>query len=308
MLRVLRRGSRAALLTGAAIALSVVGSPPRPAAAGDAIAATKKGEIETPSRREVEEALPEGETLTGHDIYDRFLKNKKRLRTAYQEGRILSRDPAGNPQETRFWSHWKDYRDADDEAVGGVYSKTLLKISGPYELRHTGYLYIQRSDRPDEQFMYSPSRQRTTRVHIKGQNVVGTDFNVDDFLVTLDDIEDADYRRLPDEIVDGVPCYVVEATMKPSATTHYTRSISYVEKEHYVPLRTRYWDDVGVESKLLVSPRADIKEFDGCWVPTTATMTDLLEGTTSTLRIERLDPNPPLDDVAFAVTQLEFMP
>jgi len=267
-----------------------------------------RGTVETPTAGEVEEVLPEGETLSGREIYDRFLKNKKRLRTAHQEGRILSKDPAGNPQETRWWSEWKDYRDADDDAVDGLFSKAILKFSGPYELRHTGYLYIQRDGEPDQQFMYSPSRRRTTRVHIRGQNVVGTDFNVDDFLVTIDDIEDADYRRFPDEIVGGVACYVVEAVMRPTATTTYSRSISYLDKTHYVPLRTRYWDEFDVEAKELRSPFAAVKEFDGAWVPTVSTMRDLLEETKSTMRIEQLDPNPPIEDIAFALGVLEKTP
>lgn len=300
--------TRACAGLAAAVVLLLVGGAASVEAASVDAAVHKRGEIETPSPGEVEESLPEGEVLGGRAIYDRFLKNKKRLRTAYQQGRILSKDPAGNPQETRFWSEWKDYRDADDEAVDGVYAKAILKFSGPYELRHSGYLYIQRDGTPDEQFMYSPSRRRTTRVHVRGQNIVGTDFNIDDFLVTLDDIEDADYTRHPDERIDGIDCYVVEAVMRPSATTHYSRSISYLEREHYVPLRTRYWDDLGVEAKELRSPRATVKEFDGAWVPTISTMTDLLEQTSSTMHIDRLDPNPVLDDLTFALGTLESTP
>jgi hypothetical protein len=102
--------------------------------------------------------------------------------------------------------------------------------------------------------------------------------------------------------------YVIEAVMRPSATTHYKRSIGYFEKEHYVPLKTRYWDELEVESKVLTAPHRSIKEFDGAWVATEATMTDLLEGTSSTMHIDRLDPNPPLDDLAFALSNLEMVP
>jgi hypothetical protein len=289
-------------------ALALAMALPAPAVAAGQAEAAPHPQVETPSATEVERDMPAGERLTGRELYDRFLKNRKRLRTAFQRGRILSTDPAGNPQETRFWTYGKDYRDSNDDPVEGVYSKALIKISGPYEVRHTGYLYVHRSGRPDDQFMYSPNRGRTARVHIKGQNVVGTDFSIDDFLVSLDDIEDADYRRLPDETVDGVPCYVVEAVMRPEAKSRYTRSVSYLEREHYVPLRTRYWDDAGVESKLLTSPHPSIREFDGAWVPTESTMVDLLEETRSTLFIEELVPNPPLDERAFTLSRLEQTP
>jgi hypothetical protein len=140
---------------------------------------------------------------------------------------------------------------------------------------------------------------------MRGQNIAGTDLSFDDFLTTLDNLEHATYRRLPDQVVDGVPCYVVEATMLPASKSRYTRSVAAIEKEHYVPLRTRYWDDVGVEVKELRSPRAALKAYDGVWVPTESTMTDLLEETKSTVTIESVDPNPTLADTEFTTAALE---
>jgi hypothetical protein len=264
--------------------------------------------VETPTQREVEEVLPPGVELSGRDIYDRLFKNRKRLRTAIQSGRILSKDPAGNPQETRFLLRAKDYRNAADEATDGVYSKVLVTLTGPRDLEHTAYLYIHRSDRADDQFIYSPLRKRSARTNLRGQSVAGTDFSFDDFLSALDDLEEATYRRLPDELVDGVPCYVVEAVMKPESRSRYSKSIGVIEKDHYVPLRTRYWDEVGVEVKELRSPHTSLKAYDGVWVPTQSTMTDLLEDTHSTVTLESVDPNPTLSDSDFSTSALERRP
>jgi hypothetical protein len=274
-------------------------------AASVAIAAADRA-VETPSPAEVEEALPPGKELGGREVYDRLFKNRKRLRTVVQRGRIVSKDPAGNPQETRFTLKAKDYRDAADQPVDGVYAKVTITLTGPRELEHTGYLYVHRSDRPDDQFIYSPLRKRTARANLRGQNVAGTDFSFDDFLTTLDDLEHARYRRLPDEEVGGAPCYVVEAVMTSDSRSRYTRSVAAIDKQHYVPLRTRYWDDVGVATKELRSPRASIKSYDGVWVPSESTMTDLLEDTSSTVTVESLDPNPALPDTEFSPSALEW--
>jgi hypothetical protein len=261
--------------------------------------------VATPSQREVEDVLPQGAELSGREIYDRLFKNRKRLRTVVQSGRILSRDPAGNPQETRFVMRAKDYRNEAGEATDGVYAKVLITLTGPRDLENTGYLYIHRNDRADDQFVYSPMRKRAARANMRGQNVAGTDFSFDDFLTTLDELENATYHRLPDENLDGVPCYVVEAKMLKASRSRYSRSVTMIEKEHYVPLRTRYWDDVGVEVKELRSPRASLKVYDGVWVPTESTMTDLLEDTKSTVTIETLDPNPQIPDADFSPSALE---
>jgi hypothetical protein len=260
--------------------------------------------IETPAPAEVEKHLPAGKTLDGRELYDRLMKNRRRLRTVYQEGRIISTDPGGRQQQTNFWLQSKDYRDANDDPIDGVYAKVLFKLTGPREMRHTGYLYIHNDQDQDAQFMYSPNRGRVTRVILKGQNLAGTDFSFDDFLVSLDDIEDATYTRHADATVQGVPCYVVEAHIKPSSRTHYSRNLAYLEKEHYVPLKTRYWDEVGVAVKELTSRHDSIKAYDGAWVPTQSTMANLLEETESLLHIDVLDPNPDIDDRDFAVSSL----
>jgi hypothetical protein len=262
--------------------------------------------VETPSPEEVEEVLPEGKERGGREIYDRLFKNRKRLRTVVEHGRIVSKDPAGNPQETRFVLKAKDFRDAAGQPTDGIYAKVMITLTGPRELEHTGYLYVHRADRAADQFIYSPLRKRMARANLRGQNVAGTDFSFDDFLTTLDELEHARYRRLPDEVVDGAPCYVVEAVMTSKSRSRYTRSVAAIDKTHYVPLRTRYWDEVGVESKELRSPRASLTAYDGVWVPSESTMIDLLEQTSSTVTIESLDPNPTLADGEFSPSALEW--
>ena len=138
--------------------------------------------------------------------------------------------------------------------------------------------------------------------------MAGTDFSFDDFLINLDDIEDAVYKRHPDETIDGIDCYVVEAVSNEESKSSYSKSLVQLEKLHYVPLGARYWDEVGVEVKKLTSPHASIKEFDGAWLPTETTIVDLLQETTSTMYIEVLEPNVELDDGDFTISNLQFRP
>jgi hypothetical protein len=258
--------------------------------------------VEAPSASEVEEALPAGESLTGRELYDRFLDNK--LHTAIQYQQIVSRDPGGNEQKTRFWVRWKDYRDENDVSEQGVIAKTLVKFQEPYDMRNTAFLLIQRDDGPDEQFFYRPSSGLTRRVKLRGVGIFGTDFSYED--IDFQNLEDAEYHRLPDQEIDGVSVYVVEATLKPLSGSDYYKTVSYLEKGHYVPLRARYWDHSQVEIKELRSPYDSIEEFDGAWIPTVTTMRNLREGTSSTLYIERLDPNPDIADRLFSVLRLQL--
>lgn len=264
--------------------------------------------IQTPTVEELEESFPEGGALTGKELYDRFLKNRRKLESAYQVSHSISLDPAGNEQKVNFWIKWRDYRDENDEAVDDIQSKTLMKLTGPFEMRHTGYLYIHHDEGEDEQFMFSPHRMRTARMSLEGQTIAGTDFSFDDFLLTVDDVEDGNFRRLPDDEVGGESVYVVDAVMKSSSRSSYTRSQLWLEKEHYVPLKARYWDSVGVLAKELTAPKDKVKEFGGAWVATVSTMKNLLEETETVMYVDSLDPKADLSDHDFSLSQLEFKP
>ena len=86
-------------------------------------------------------------------------------------------------------------------------------------------------------------------MNLREEAVFGTDFTFED--IVPDEIEDADYQRLPDEQRDGSTVYVVEVTPKPDANSEYSKFVVYVDKSRCVPLRTRYWDEKGVEVKEL---------------------------------------------------------
>jgi hypothetical protein len=259
-------------------------------------------EIEVPTADEIEDAIPEGQSLTGKEIYERFLDNK--LHSAVQYQKVVSRDPGGSTQTTRFWVRWKDYREEDNgEGPEGVLAKTLVKFSEPFDMRNTGYLMITREDRESDQWIYSPSSRKIRRVKLRQTSVMGTDYTFDD--IAYENIEDADYHRLPDEEIDGVAVYVVQATTKPFVDSQYHRTMAYLEQEHYVPLRLRYWDQSDVEIKEMRARASSVTDYDGVWAAAESTMHNLKEGTSSTLYIERLDPNPELADHLFSVFRLE---
>ena len=81
------------------------------------------------------------------------------------------------------------------------------------------------------------------------------------------EIEESEYQRVADETLDGIPVFVVEVVPKPFAASEYSRVRVYVEKARFVPLRTRYWDDAGVEVKELRAVPSEIRNFDGRLAP-----------------------------------------
>ena len=256
--------------------------------------------VPLPDRKEIEDALPEGGSMTGRAIFDRFLDN--RLHSAIQYQTVISRDPGGNAQTMRFWVRWKDYRDKDKKATDGVLAKTLVKFDAPDDMRATGFLMVVNADRSNDQFVWSPATGRVRRVDLRGVGVMGTDYTFDD--IAWKNIEDADYERLPDEQVDGVPVYVVEVTVKPTVASSYKTVRTWIEKEHFVPLHSIYRDANGVDTREMRAQASSLHDFNGTWIAKESTMSNLKEKTSTTIIVDRLDPNVDLAERHFSHLQL----
>ena len=99
-----------------------------------------------PDAAEIEEALPIGDSLTGREIYERFLEN--RHRKSIQQMRVVSMDPGGGAQTTVFTVALEETRDENDNPTNGVLANMLIEISAPFDMRNTSYLFIWRCGDP----------------------------------------------------------------------------------------------------------------------------------------------------------------
>jgi hypothetical protein len=240
-------------------------------------------------------------SLTGEEIYQRVQKN--RLHAYVQHARLVSGDRGENDQEMRIRVTWKSYRDEQDQPIKGAWSKTLIRYDEPFDVRFTSYLIVDNADRVNDQFVYLPSRRRVRRVNLRGESLLGTDFSFED--VVPREAEGASHTRLPDEPHEGIPCFVIEAIPKPEVRSEYSRFVLYVEKDHYVPLRTRYWDMAGVEIKELRADPKSIQQFEHAWIPLRAKMRHVVQETWTSIDTEKLEANPALDENVFEVRRLE---
>ncbi len=246
-------------------------------------------------------APPDDDPLTGRQIYDRVLAN--RFDSFEQSARLVSGDRAGNEQESRMRVMWQSFRDEAGEPVRGVLSKSMIRYTHPFDLRFSGYLIINNHERPDDQFVYLASRRRVSRVNLRGEPVLGSDFSFED--VVPREIEEATYQRLPDESFDGRSCHVVDVVPDPATDSEYSRFRVWVERERFVVLRSVYWDRAGVELKELRAPVAAVRDFGGIYVAMHTDMKHLQLGSYSRLTIDELQPNPTIPRKTFDPARLE---
>jgi hypothetical protein len=239
--------------------------------------------------------------LSGEDIYARVIS--KRFRSFSEESRLISADRSGREQETRLRLHWKDFRNGNGEPTDGILSKAVVRYTHPTDIRFAGYLVQSNAGRTNDQFVYYPSKRRVVRVNLRNEAVHGTDFSFED--VIPHELEDATYERKPDAEFGGIPVYVVELVPREKAVSGYSKVWVYVDKQRFVPLRSRYWDAAGVEIKELAADPRTLREFDGIWIPMVATMRHLLLETWTRLVITSFVPNPALGENVFDLSRLE---
>ena len=256
----------------------------------------------TPTHPEqLQDALAPDAHLSGRDIYQCVLDN--RFDSYVQHSKLLSGDRGGATQESQLRMTWSSLRDPEGKPSDGVLSKTIVKYLDPFDLRFSGYLIINNHARKNDQFVYLATTRRIRRVKLLREAVFGTDFTFEDLVPR--EIEDGDYQRLGDKVVQDTTAYVVEVILRDHADSDYSRFVIHVDKGSCVPLLTRYWDKRDLLVKELTAPAADIKQIDGVHWPNTLTMRNLQIDTFTTLTVQELDPNPNLARKTFDLRRLE---
>jgi len=242
--------------------------------------------------------------LTGDELYQRVLDN--RFNSYVQKFMMHSGDRGGNVQTVEIDLKYLNFRGNDKK----ILSKSIAKYQRPQEVRHLGYLVINKASGADDQFVYRPSSRRVRRVNLRGEAVFGTDFSFEDILPQ--EFEDASYARIPDAQVDEHDCFVVEVTPRADSNPEYSKFVVYVDKLNYVPLRTLYWDDKGLKVKELNSDAESIARYqdveDGepkeVWMATESKIVHLQQQTYTELVVMELTPNPNLRQRDFSEREL----
>lgn len=160
--------------------------------------------------------------------------------------------------------------------------KRLVSIEAPEEVRNTGFLSFDYTDRAraDDQWLYLPKLHRVARVPNSGRSdaFVGSDFSMSD----LSGQNPEDFKATlvqASVLVDGDDCWLVEATPRDEAVrdaTGYAKTQLWVSKKKLVTVQLKAWLAKGEKVKYLKA--SDIRNDGGFWTAHRVQMRTL-EGT-----------------------------
>ncbi|MFN2340984.1 MAG: outer membrane lipoprotein-sorting protein [Halanaerobium sp.] len=169
--------------------------------------------------------------------------------------------------------------------------ESVMVFHEPSSVKDTRFLQVENEEADDDQWIYLPDLGRVRRIS-GGQgsdSFMGTDFTYDD--LKSREIDNFEYELLAEEEFNGYQTYVVEAIPKNPEEEQYAKTISWVTKEHSIPIKLEMYDKDSQELYKVMTVDSEIKKVDGIWTTFSSTMENLDSGHSTRLYIQQRDGN-----------------
>ena len=125
--------------------------------------------------------------------------------------------------------------------VEGDGDKGLTIFDEPADIKGTAFLSFTHILDADDQWLYLPALKRVKRISSKNKSgpFMGSEFAFED--LSSREVAKYTYLYLRDEAINGEDSFVVES--KPNYKySGYTRTVAWISKETYQPLKLEYYD------------------------------------------------------------------
>ena len=174
--------------------------------------------------------------VTARDIMQKQ-KDLHKCKSEVVDQTMVLVDKSGKKETRELRQYVKESEPGDNQI--------LIVFLSPADVKGTALLTWQHKDREDDQWLYLPAQGKLQRVAKGGKKnyFMGTDFTYED--LANKNLDDYTYTLARDEVVDGSPCYVVEAVPaneQKLRESSYTRTVAWVTKQNYTTLKIEFYD------------------------------------------------------------------
>jgi outer membrane lipoprotein-sorting protein len=149
-----------------------------------------------------------------------------------------------------------------------------IYFHAPADVKATSFLVWKYPAKEDDRWIYIPALKQVKRIAAddKRSSFVGSDFTYED--VSGRDLEDETHVLVRKEDLVGRPAYVVES--KPKVPSGYTRRVSWIDQERWLPLKEEYFD--GRDEPLRTFTADKVQQIGALWTATARSMRSLRSG------------------------------
>ncbi len=191
----------------------------------------------------------------------------------------------------------------------GSTEKKMVKFTDPADVKGTGFLSYDYNEKTDDKWIYMPALRKTRRI-ISSENAksfMGSEFSYAD--MSMPTVEDFTYKFLPEETVNGEPCYVIEITPKNNDVADengFSKKISSISKKDFVVRKSVYYNLAGEKEKeMTVKSVIEVDTKNHKFKMEEMEMVNLLDNRRSISKTEKIKYNPNIPDDYFTTRFLE---
>ncbi len=193
----------------------------------------------------------------------------------------------------------------------GQDKRTVLFYISPANVKDTGFLTYDYKDTnlDDDQWLYLPAARKIRRISSsdRGDYFLGTDLSYEDIKnENKPNLADYTYAITGDEVIDGVKCFVLEATPvsdKVARELGYGRVVSRIDPNIWMARKSEFWDIKGNPLKFVLNK--DIRQVDGIWTSHEIYAENLKTGHKTRFSFSEIDYLTPVNDSWFETRQLK---
>jgi hypothetical protein len=183
-------------------------------------------------------------------------------------------------------------------------SRIVIEFFEPKSIAGTRFLTMENGTGTDDRWIFQPDlgdRARRIASSEGSKSFMGTDLNYDDISSVSRDVSLDTHTLLREESYNGKACYVIESTPK-DAKYQYTKMIFWIEKGTNISYKIELYGKKGTVAKILET--LELQDIGGKLTPTKTKMTDVAKGTSTTIIVERIEYDKPIEENIFTETWL----
>ena len=176
----------------------------------------------------------------------------------------------------------------------------------PADVRQMTFMVWKYLAKNDDRWLYIPAIKLVRRIaaNDKNSSFVGSDFTYED--ITGREISDDTHTLKSEEKLNGQSVYVVESKPKESKSAYYSRKVSWVHSDNFLPLKEEYYDKRGDLYKTFTADK--FESIEGIATILQITMANAQSGHRTVVIFEEVDYNVGLRDRIFSERYLRNPP
>lgn len=183
------------------------------------------------------------------------------------KARMILTEKGHAPRMREFYSYVQDKEDGK--------LRNLIRFVAPADIKGTALLSLADGKAESDQWLYLPDLGRERRIasQRKGGQFVGSDIYYED----LQDrqVDKDKHRILGKEVIQKVPCTLLESVPVDSSNSTYSKRIACVNLDTLLPLRIDFYRD---DKVIKHAETLKIQKVQGYWTAIEQTFTDVATG------------------------------